>query len=94
MPITPTSSARGHARHSSSNSSLSSTPPAYEHADVSKSTGALPDLKKQLPLLEEHPMEKEEETEAEDDYVIFDSATISPCLCMFLIPQNQIAIKC
>jgi len=81
-PLTPTFSARGHARHPSSTSSLSSTPPAYEYAEIARSTGALPDPKQPLPLLEEDPLEKDAEWdgEADDDY-LFDTDTVSPCLC-------------
>lgn len=67
-PPTPTFSSRGHIRYPSSNSSLSSSPPTHDHVEGPNGSG-------KLPKLAEEPIERE------DDFVMLDAESLSPCLC-------------
>ncbi|EON68886.1 hypothetical protein W97_08144 [Coniosporium apollinis CBS 100218] len=67
-PLTPTFSLRGHSRFPSSTSSLSSSPPLFEHPDVGASAT-------KLPQLTEEPVDQEAEA------VMLHPEPLSPCLC-------------
>ncbi|KAF2266664.1 hypothetical protein CC78DRAFT_577976 [Lojkania enalia] len=60
-PPTPSISSRAHLRHPSSNSSLSSSPPAHEPIEVPNSSG-------KLPKLTEEPVEREDEYITSDPF--------------------------
>ncbi|KAK3196477.1 hypothetical protein K4F52_000359 [Lecanicillium sp. MT-2017a] len=93
-PITPTFSTRGHARMSSSSSSLDlpPLPPLPQDGPVSPSLGSGPLAKtgsvRQLPDVKEEPMERENESDGapeyddeDEDHVDQDSFGLYSCLC-------------
>ncbi len=67
-PLTPTFSLRGHSRFPSSTSSLSSSPPVFEHSDLGASATKLPQL-------------AEEPVDQEIDAAALGAEQLSPCLC-------------
>ncbi|KAF2840848.1 hypothetical protein M501DRAFT_1010040 [Patellaria atrata CBS 101060] len=71
-PLTPTFSTRSHMRYPSSTSSLSSSPPIYDHVEHNGSTNKLPGVM-------EDPME------VDDEFVVLEHRDrdfeYTPCLC-------------
>lgn len=79
-PVTPTFSTRGHVRYSSSTSSLDIPPLPHQE---SVPTSPLPSCAKQLrqlPDVQEEPMEREEYAENPEDHF-----GLYSCLCMSLV---------
>ena len=70
-PVSPVFSARGHLRHASSSSSLTSATSPFEYSEPPTSA-----KKEGLPLLVEEPQEPEDEFKS---YEVCDD--VSPCLC-------------
>jgi hypothetical protein len=84
-PVTPTFSTRGHLRYSSSTSSLE-LPPICTESPSSPTQSSHKSGKRQLPDVQEEPMEREDE-----DTILPEQFDLYDCLCKYSRPRSWLS---